>query len=86
MHHQRVTAAQSLQYPRLDADQVVVEHAQQLVFSARGIGERAEDVEQRAYAQLLAHRRGMLHCAVMAGREHEADSYLANGLRHLLRV
>jgi hypothetical protein len=38
-------------------------------FGAGGIRQRPEDVEDRAHAELLAHRRGMLHRRVMRGSE-----------------
>ena len=55
--HQRVLGAQALQHAHLDADQVGMEHAHQDVRRAGRVGQRAEDVEDRAHAELLAHRR-----------------------------
>ena len=84
VHHHHVLRAQALQHPHLDADQVDVEHAHQLVLRAGRIGERPEDVEDGAHAELLAHRRGMLHRRVMVGREHEADADGLDRARDLL--
>ena len=61
-----------------------MEHADQLVRRAGRIGERPEDVEDRAHAELLAHRRRVLHRAVVVRREHEADAGLGDALRDLL--
>src|SRR5690606_37212749 len=38
------------------------------------VGQRAEDVEEGAHAHFAAHRRHVLHGAVVVGREHEADA------------
>ena len=54
---------QALQHAHLDADQVGVEHAHQLVGRAGRVGQRPEDVEDRAHAQLFAHGRGMFFIA-----------------------
>jgi hypothetical protein len=69
-----VLGAQALQHAHLDADQVGVEHAHQDVGRAGRVGQRAEDVEDGAHAQLLAHRGDVLHRRVVVGREHEADA------------
>ena len=84
--HQDVVAPQALQDARLDAHQVGVENAHDLVARARGIGQGTEDVEDGANAQLAPHRRRMLHRAVVGGREHEADTDLVDALGHLARV
>ena len=81
---EHVLAAEPLQHAHLDADQVGMEHADQLVRRAGRVGERPEDVEDRAHAELLAHRRRVLHRAVVDRREHEADAGLADALRDLL--
>ena len=49
-----------------------------------GIGERAQEVEDRAHGQLLAHRDHVLHRGVVAGREHEAEAELVDAARHRL--
>ena len=84
MNDQHVPAAEPLQHAHLDAHQVGVEHAHHLVLRAGRIGERAENVEYRAHPELPAHRRGVLHRAVVVGREHETDAHLVDAARHLL--
>ena len=81
---EHVPAAEALQHAHLDADEVGMEHAEQLVRRAGRIGERAQDVEDRPHAELLAHRRRVLHRAVVRRREHEADAGLRDRLRDLL--
>ena len=44
--------AEPLQHAHVDADEVGMEHADQLVGRAGRIGERAQDVEDRAHAEL----------------------------------
>ena len=81
MHHHHVAAAEALQHAGLDADQIGMEHAHHLVLRPGRVGERAQQVEQRAHAQLAPHRRGVLHGAVEVGREHEADADFVDALR-----
>jgi hypothetical protein len=64
---EHVAAAQHLEHARLDADQVLVEDAHHLVGRARGVRERSQDVEDGAHAELLAHRRGVLHGRMVVG-------------------
>ena len=78
---ERVRAAELLQHADVDADQVLVEHADQLVRRARRVGQRAQDVEDRADAQFLAHRSRVLHRRMMVGREHEAHARLGDARR-----
>src|ERR1700686_3719583 len=63
-----------------------MKHAQQLVRRAGRIGQRSEDIEDGSDAELLAHRRRMLHRAVMAGRKHEADAGLGYACRDFSRL
>ena len=51
---------------------------------ARGVGERAEEVERGRRAELAAHRRGEAHRRVEALREAEPDADLAHAARHAL--
>src|SRR5256712_7516078 len=85
VHRHQVLRSQALQHADLDAHQVRMENAHRLVLRARRVGERAEDVEEGAHAELLAHRRGVLHRRVMRGREHEAEAELVDRLPGLLR-
>ena len=78
-------AAEALQHADLDADEIGMEYAKELVRRPRRIGERSQNVEDRAHAKLLSHRRRMLHCAVMVRCEHETDTGLGDALGHLRR-
>ena len=49
------------------------------------IGERAEQVEDRADAQLATHGPGMAHGAVMLHGEQETKAHVADAARHLGR-
>jgi hypothetical protein len=83
---QRPRAAQALQDTHLDADEVGVEDAHDLLRRVGRVGQRAEDVENGPHAQFAAHRRGVLHRAVVVGREHEADAGFGDALRDLRRI
>jgi len=50
------------------------EHADDLVADVRRVGQRAEQVEDRAGAELLARPRGVAGRSVEPGREREADA------------
>ena len=62
-----------------------MEHSDELIRGSGGIGERPQDIENRPHAQLLPHWRRVLHRRVVARREHEADSGLADAGRDLRR-
>jgi hypothetical protein len=85
VHHQHVVGAKALHHARLDADQVGVEHPHQGVGGTCRVGERAEDVEDRAHAHLAPHRGDVLHRAVVCRRVHEADAGGLDALGDLLR-
>ena len=53
-----------------------VRHPDDLPGGAGGVGERAEEVEDRAHGELLAHRDDEPRGAVVRGREHEAEAGL----------
>src|SRR6185437_8796020 len=78
VYDQHVLAAEPLQHAHLDADQIRMEHAEQLIRRTGRIGQRPQDIEYRPDAQFLAHRRGVLHRAVVVGRKHETDAGLAD--------
>jgi hypothetical protein len=86
IHHHGVLGAQALHRAHLDAHQIGVEHAHQDIGRAGRIGQRAQQVEDGAHAQLAAHRRHVLHGRVVVGREHEANAGLGNALRDLRRA
>ena len=83
VHHQHVFTAQIGQHPRQRLHQFAGEHAQHLVGRPGGIGQRAQHVEDGAHAHLLARADGVLHGAVVPGREHEAHPHPLDALRHL---
>ena len=63
-------------------DPALGEHADKLAARARGIGERPQQVEDRARAELDPRAGDMAHRAVMPGRHEEADAGLLQRLRN----
>ena len=63
-----------------------MEDTQQIVWRRSRIGERPENVEDRAHAELLADRGDVLHGRMVVGREHEADTALGDAGSDLLTV
>src|SRR5450830_569135 len=61
----------------------LMEHAEHLILCAGRIGQRPEQVEQRAHAEFAAYRCGVLHRAVMIGRKHETDADAVHALGNL---
>ena len=59
--------------------------ADQLAAGPGRVGQRAQEVEDRAHGQALAHRHHVLHGRVVAGGEHEAEADLLDARGHLLR-
>ena len=49
------------------------------------IGQRPQQVEDAAHAQLAADRGGMFHGRMMSRREEKADAGLVNAVGHFLR-
>ena len=78
VNHQRMLSAQPLQGAHLNTDQVGVKHAHQNMGRAGRVGQRAQDVEDGAHAELFADGRDVFHGRVVVGREHEADADLLN--------
>ena len=58
---------------RQDGDELRRGNADHLPAHAGGIGERSEEIEERAYAELLSHRSHVPHRRVMSGSEEEPD-------------
>ena len=56
-----------------------------LAFRASRIGERAEQIEDRADAEFAAHRPGVAHRRMVAGREQKAHADLGDAAPHLFR-
>ena len=52
--------------------------AHQLIGGTGRISQRAEKVENRAYAELFAHRGDVFHRAVVSGGKHKADAGFRN--------
>src|SRR5207248_5274625 len=59
---------------------------QHLTPYATGIGERAEDVEDRAHPELAARRARMAHGRMKAGSETEADARRLDAAPHAIRA
>ena len=59
---------------------------QRLTPYATGIGERAEDVEDRAHPELAARRARMAHGRMKAGSETEADARRLDAAPHAIRA
>ena len=55
MDDQRVLGAERKQRARDDVDEMIGVHAEDLTLRERGIGERTEDVEDRAYSEFASH-------------------------------
>ena len=64
-------SAQTLQSTHLNTDQVGVEDAHQDVGSAGGVGQGAEDVENRLHTQLFADGGDVFHGGVVIRGKHE---------------
>ena len=69
-----------------DRNQTGVVDAEELTRGARRIGERAEDVEDRANADLATRCRRVAHARVQRLGEQEADTALVDAARHVLRA
>ena len=82
--HQRMLSAQALQGADLDTHQIRVEHAHQDIGCARRVGQRPQDIEERAHTQFFANRRHVFHGGVVIRCEHETDAGLRNRLRDAL--
>jgi len=80
-----VRTAKPLQHAYLDADQIGVEDAEDLIGRVGRVGQRPEDVEQGTHAQFAPYRRRMLHGAVMIGGKHEADAHFIDARPDLRR-
>ena len=74
VHHPDAFRAEVLQHLRQRLDPLAREHADHLPPHAGGIGQRTEQVEDRAGAELDAGRADILHRRMVRRREHEADA------------
>ena len=83
--HQRVLAAQLAKHRRHRREPLLCKHAHQLTARAGGVGQRAEQVENTAHANLPARADGMPHRRMMAGRKHEPDAAFVYAAANLLR-
>ena len=73
--------AEILQHLGERLDPLAREHADHLALHAGRIGERAEQIEDRAGAEFDPGRADILHRRMMRRREHEADAGLADAAR-----
>ena len=76
--------SQQLKHPDLDADQVRVKDAHQLVSRTGRIRQRPEDIEDRAHPELPADWRNVFHGAMVCLRKHEADADVGDAFSNLL--
>ena len=70
--------------PAIVCQEAGVRDPDQLAAGAGGVGQGAEQVEDRAHRQLAAHRDHVAGRLVVGGREHEAEAGLADALGDLL--
>ena len=63
---------------------VDLRHADQLKLGPGGIGERPQQIEDRAKAELLANRRGVFHRPVQQRGEAETDADFVDAAANLL--
>ena len=85
MNNHHVFRPQFLQHARLDTDQIAVEYTHDLVRRTGWIGQRPQNIQDRAHAQFFSHRRRVLHGRVMIRRKHETDTDLTNAIGDLHR-
>ena len=76
----------SLQHLRQRFEPDLREHAEELARHAGRVRERPEQVEQRARAELDAHRRDVAHRGVVRLREHEAQPRLGEAALEPRRI
>ena len=85
MHHQHTLCAQALHHADLNTDEVRVEHPHQGVGRPRRIGQRSQNIENRAHPHFATYRRNVLHGTVVVGGKHETDAAFFDTGGHLLR-
>ena len=86
VHDPGMLAAEPAQHLRHRLDPFRREHADQLALDAGRVGQRAEQIEDRARAELDPGRADMAHGAVMARRHQEADAGLPERALHQRHV
>src|SRR5215216_4558135 len=85
MNNQRCSRAEFVEYIGKRLGEGRREDARQLDVRTSRIGERTEDVEDRALTDFLARTDGVFHGRVKLGGKHKANANLFNGLCDLLR-
>ena len=78
--HDGMLGTQTLQCTHLDTHQIGVKHTHQNIGRASRVGQRPQDIEDGAYAQLFAHRCHIFHGRVVVGCKHEANALLGQAL------
>ena len=86
VHHQDMVCAQALHHPHLDTDQIRMKHSHEGVRRTGWIGQRPQDIKDRAHAQLAAHRCHVLHRRMVIRRKHEPDPGGLQAVGHLRRA
>src|SRR5262249_49480102 len=85
MNDQRVLAAQAKQDLTHFAQERRVGHTKYLVACASGIGQRTENIKDRADANLASGWSYILHCRVVSLGKHKAKTSLLDTPCYLLR-
>src|SRR6266508_4596066 len=84
MHDPGPFRSQQAKYVGDGLDPVFTEHAHQLIFGARRIGEGTEQIEDGADAELAPHLCYVTNRGMMNRREHEAETALLDAARDSL--
>ena len=71
MDDQRVLGAERKQRARDDVDEMIGVHAEDLTLRECGIGERTEDIEDRAYSEFASHAGDRAHRRMQLRREQK---------------
>ena len=85
MHHPGPLDPKQTEHAGDRLDPFFGEHADHLIFGAGRIGERTEQIEDSADAELAPHFRHVTHGGMMDRREHEAEPALLDAARDGLR-
>ena len=86
VHHDRVLGAEAEQHAREGVDEVVGIDAEDLPAGKRRIGQRTEEVEDRANAELAPHAGHSAHRRMQLRREEKRNAGAAEHFAHPRRV
>ena len=82
MHDEDAAGAEGFENFREGFGQLRGKNAEKLAGCAGGVGERPQQIEQGAHAELFAHRAGKTHGLVEGGGKHEGDADFVERLLH----